>query len=137
MARPCKLTPATEKVILDALRVGATRTAAFESAGIHRSKIPIYLRRFAPFRAAVMEAEANAEIRAVVTVQQAIVGGGWRAAAWWLEHRRADEWGRTDRVEIEIRRSAERIALATGADPEWLVRRAVEIVAATERETSS
>lgn len=137
MARPTKLTAVTEKVILDALRAGATRTAAFEAAGIHRSKISVYLRRFAPFRDAVMEAEASAEVRAVVTIRQAVGrpdGGGWRAAAWWLEHRRSDEWGRVDRVEIEIRRAAERIAASTGADPDWLVKRAAEIVATAETE---
>ena len=134
MARPTKLTPAVEKAILDALRAGATRTAAFEAAGLHRSQIPRLMRRYAPFRAAVIEAEASAEIRAVVAVRQAINAGGWRAAAWWLEHRRHDDWARVDRVEIEIRRAAERVAAQTGADPDWLVKRAAEIAAGAERE---
>jgi hypothetical protein len=111
MARPSKLTPATERVILDALRAGATRTAAFEAAGVERTQISRWMRRFATFRNAVLEAEANAELRAVVAVRQAINAGGWRAAAWWLEHRRRDDWGATHRVEIigsvrELARSA-------------------------------
>jgi hypothetical protein len=132
MARPTKLTPAVEKAILDALRAGATRTAAFAAAGVDRTQIPRWMRRFASFRVAVLEAEANAEIRAVVTIRQAINQGGWRAAAWWLEHRHADEWGRRDHVDIEIRRAAERVAAQTGADPDWLVKRAAEIVAAEQ-----
>lgn len=132
MARPSKLNAATEKVMLDALRAGATRTAAFEAAGVARSKISVYMRRFGTFRDAVLEAEASAEIRAVVTIRQAINGGGWRAAAWWLEHRRSDEWGKVDRVELEVKRAAASIAAATGADPDWLIRRAAEIVATAE-----
>jgi hypothetical protein len=100
MGRPSKLTPATESVILDALRAGATRTDAFEAAGIARSKISVYLKRFGTFRDAVIEAEAAAALRAVVTVRQAINAGDWRAASWWLERRRHDEWGRRDRIEL-------------------------------------
>src|SRR5215471_17306683 len=100
MARPSKLTPGRESVILDALRAGATRTAAFEAAGIERTSIHRWLKRSATFRNAVMEAEAAAEIRATVTVRQAINQGGWRAAAWWLEHRRHEDWGRRDRIEL-------------------------------------
>jgi hypothetical protein len=32
-------------------------------------------------------------------------------------------------LDLEIRRAAERVAVATGADPDWLVKRAAEIVA--------
>jgi hypothetical protein len=99
MARPTKLTPAVEKIILDALRAGATRTAAFEAAGVHRSKISVYMRGFATFRDAVMQAEAQAEIRATVTVRQAIESD-WKAASWWLERRRHDDWGRRDRLDL-------------------------------------
>jgi threonine synthase len=100
MARPTKLTPAVEKVILDALSAGATRTAAFVAAGVARSKISVYMRRFGTFRDAVLAAEASAEVRATITVRQAINGGDWRAAAWWLERRRNDEWGRRDKLDI-------------------------------------
>lgn len=32
-------------------------------------------------------------------------------------------------IELEVRRAAERIAAATGADPDWLIKRAQEIAA--------
>lgn len=99
MARPTKLTPAVEKIILDALRAGATRTAAFEAAGVHRSKISVYMRGFATFRDAVTQAEAQAEIRATITVRQALESD-WKAASWWLERRRHDDWGRRDRLDL-------------------------------------
>ena len=100
MARPTKLTPAAEKAILDALRAGATRTAAFEAAGISRARISTYMRGFVTFRDAVMQAEAGAELRAIVGVRQAINANDWRAAAWWLERRRHDDWGRRDRIDL-------------------------------------
>jgi hypothetical protein len=132
MSRPTKLTPQVGDLILDALRRGNTRTAAFESAGVHRSKISVWLARFATFRDAVTRAEAEAEARAVRRIDDAAEGGSWQASAWWLERRRHAEWAKVDRLEIEIRRTAERIAAQTGADPDWLVKRAAEIVAAEE-----
>jgi hypothetical protein len=45
-------------------------------------------------------AEASAEVRAVVTIRQAINSNDWRAAAWWLERRRHEDWGRRDRLEL-------------------------------------
>ena len=100
MARPSKLTPATEKVILDALRAGATRTAAFEAAGIARSKISVYLRRFGTFRDNVLQAEASAEIYMTVKLRQFVDAGSVKAVTFWLERRRPDDWGRHDRVEL-------------------------------------
>jgi hypothetical protein len=129
MSRPTKLTPTVEAAILDALRRGNTRTAAFESAGVHRSKISIWLARFATFRDAVTRAEAEAEVQANGALHDAYQAGDWRAAFAWLERRRHADWGKVDRLEIEIRRTAERVAQQTGADPDWLVKRAAEIVA--------
>jgi hypothetical protein len=100
LARPTKLTPTTERIILDALEDGATRTAAFEAAGISRARISTYLRRFVTFRDGVIAAEATAELRAVRTIGQAIVAGDWKAASWWLERRRHGDWGRRDRLEL-------------------------------------
>jgi hypothetical protein len=129
MSRPGKLTPKVEAVILDALRRGNTRTAAFAAAGVARSKISVWLARFGTFRDAVEKAEAEAEIKAVGNITDAADGGTWQASAWWLERRRHAEWGKVDRLEVEIKRTAERIAGQTGADPDWLVKRAAEIVA--------
>lgn len=100
MARPTKLTAAAEKVILDALRAGATRTAAFEAAGIARSKISVYLRRYGTFRDNVLQAEAQAELYMTVKLRQFVDSGSVKAVTFWLERRRPDDWGRHDRVEL-------------------------------------
>jgi hypothetical protein len=135
MARPSKLTPAVEAAILTALRGGLTRTAAAESNGVDRTQLWRWMARFATFRNAIMQAEAQAEVRATITLRQA-GETDWKAALAWLERRRHADWGKVDRVEIEVKRIAARIAAQTGADPDWLVKRAVEI-AADERERES
>lgn len=112
MARPTKLTPAAEKMILDALKAGATRTAAFEAAGIARSKISVYMRRFGTFRDAVIQAEAQAEVYMVAKVRQAVDAGSWRAAFLWLERRRRDEWGR--RVTLDLADEVRELVRAAG-----------------------
>jgi len=129
VGRPSKLTAAVETVILDALRVGNTRTAA-EAAGVPRETVSRWIARNVTFRHAVTRAEAEAEVRAVGHITDAAAGGTWQASAWWLERRRHHDWGKVDRVEVEVRRVAARVAAQTGADPDWLVRRAAEIVAA-------
>ena len=112
MARPTKLTPAAEKVILDALRAGATKTAAFEAAGIHRSKISVYLRGFATFRDAVTQAEAQAEVYMVVKLRQAVDAGSVTALTFWLERRRRDDWGR--RVTLDLADEIRELVKAAG-----------------------
>jgi hypothetical protein len=128
MARPSKLTAATQAAILTALRGGMTRTAAAESNGVDRTQLWRWMARFATFRNAIMQAEAQAEVRATITLRQA-GETDWKAALAWLERRRHADWGKVDRVEIEVKRVAARIAAQTGADPDWLVKRAAEIAA--------
>jgi anti-sigma-K factor RskA len=126
MGRPTKLTKALAESILGELRAGATRTAAAESNGIPRETLSRWMARFVTFRHEIMAAEAQAEVRATITLRQA-GETDWKAALAWLERRRHADWGKVDRVEIEIKRAAARIAAQTGADPDWLVKRAAEI----------
>lgn len=129
MARPSKWTDEREQAVLEALRAGMSRRGAAEYAGISVDTLERRMRRFAGFAATVKQAEASVEMRAVRTITQAWDDGEWRAAGHWLERRRHADWGRVDRVEIEIRRVAEQVAAETGADPDWLINRAREIAA--------
>jgi len=99
-----KLTPSVHKRLTAALSAGCFRIVAAEAAGIHRSTLYSWLERgeadhdagkrtaHASLYAAVLAAEANAEIAAVETIRDA-APDDWRAASWFLEHRYQDRWG--------------------------------------------
>lgn len=58
------------------------------------SKAGVYFEFFE----AVKTAEAQAVARSVATIQAAS-RKSWQAAAWWLERKHPDEWGRKERHE--------------------------------------
>src|SRR5688572_2082631 len=108
MARPSKQ-PHALPVVLKALRTGATRTAACAAAGV----TPPTLQRWAREETTqnqLTQAEAEAEIYMVSVIMKAADAGSWKAAAWWLEHRRPAEWGARQRLEIDFHQRAEAIA---------------------------
>jgi hypothetical protein len=49
------------------------------------------------------------------------------AAAWWLERRRSEEYGRHEKLELTVRQQAERIAQEQGIDVEDLIAEAEAI----------
>jgi hypothetical protein len=117
--RPSKRTPERETAILNALRVGNTRTAASAFAEVDRSTFMRWL-DIPTFRAAVEKAEADAETRFLGQVARAAQDPKtWTAAAWWLERRKYQDYARRDKVEmtIDVRKEAERLASELGLDP--------------------
>lgn len=54
---------------------------------------------FWEFRESVKEAEAEAEISRLVKIESA-ADEHWQAAAWWLERKYSDRYGRTLRTEV-------------------------------------
>ena len=132
MARPTKRTPEVEAAILAAIEVGMTRTAAAAAVGVDRRTLASWTRRFATFRAEVEKAEARAAQRMVNQIVTA-ARTTWQAAAWFLERRYPEDWGRRERVDVsvDIRREAERLAAELGGVS------ADEIIAEAERIASS
>jgi predicted nucleic acid-binding protein len=124
MARPTKYTPEVVDAILDALRAGNTRRASVAAAGVSEDSFGRWLAAYADFADVVRKAEA--EQRFVRRIARAVEEGTWQAAAWWLERRRREDWGRFERVELSARREAERIAQEQGLD-------AAELIALAER----
>jgi hypothetical protein len=110
-------------VLLASLRVGNTRRAACRAAEISDDTLRRWLKRDPALASAVESAEAEAEQRFVGQVAGAARDGSWQAAAWWLEHRRPEDWGRRYRADliIDVEREAGRIALAAGLDVKQLL----------------
>lgn len=126
--RPTKDTPERRKVILSALAQGNTRTATCAVAGITLETLACWARSDPEFSVALRESEAKAELAALKTIKNAMPMS-WQAAAWWLERRRPDEWGKVDRVEIVLREQAERLAKEIGCTPDDLIKEAEAILA--------
>ena len=123
MARPTKRTPERVARIIGALENGCTRRAACAVGRIDQATFERWVNRFEDFAVAVKEAEGRAEAYAIAIIRQAMPDQ-WQAAAWYLERRHAEEWGRKDTLRIEHARILEdtrRLAEERGLDPDAAV----------------
>lgn len=103
--RPCGLTLETERVLLSAIERGLPYKQAAALAGISYMTLNRWRRQGevdgapAEFRDFCYRLEA-AEARAANTLLQAVSKAGrerdWRAAAWILERRYPEDWGKRD-----------------------------------------
>lgn len=102
--RPSKLTDERVQRLLTAIQAGNYIETAAEVAGIGKSTFYRWMNadepEFREFREAVKKAEAEAEARDVGMVRVA-ARSTWQAAAWWLERKFPERWGRRDRHEVE------------------------------------
>lgn len=128
MARRSALGTEQSAAAIRALEFGCTRDAAAGAAGVTRSTFYRWLDD-GTFRDAVEKAELKAEAAYTLAVQQA-VPKNWQAAAWWLERRRHESFGRRDRVDmtIDLRKEAERVAAESGMDVDAVLAEAQAIV---------
>ena len=101
MGRPTKLTPETQKRIVDALRIGATRLDAALSAGVSYDSFNGWYNagkqaksgRYFQFFQAVDQAEGEARLRYTSVIARAANDGDWRAALEYLKRRDRQNWG--------------------------------------------
>lgn len=96
-----KYTQERAQRVLEAISAGATRKAAAGHAGIDERTLYRWLERHVSFASLLRAREDDVEVRACAVIQQAALDD-WRAAAWWLERRRADEYGRRDKVDLDL-----------------------------------
>lgn len=117
--RPTKCTPDRVKRIIDALKGGNTREVAYAYAGVSRGAfykwlargeaqllldldpdaIPESERPYVDLVEGVKRAESEAVVRNVLLVSKA-AETSWQAAAWWLERRYPQDWGRKDNLHL-------------------------------------
>ena len=106
--RPCKLTPELEATILGALAEGNYIETAAALAGVCSKTVYDWLREGAraksgkkhDFLQAVEKAQAIAEAKGIRSIKAAEDAGAWQAAAWRLERKFPDRWGRKERHEL-------------------------------------
>lgn len=125
--RPTKLNATIQAAVVKAIATGNTRDTAAAYAGVNRATLFEWLARgrreltglYRDFADAVEKAEADAIVISVALIRTA-AQRNWQAAAWWLERRYPDEWGRKDRLSIESlkRTEAEKMARELGIEVE-------------------
>jgi len=124
MGRPVKLTPEVQEDICAAIRAGNYIEPSAIRAGVskstlyswlkkgkteadrvdravsvgRRAKVTVKLKPYVDFLDAVKKAEAEAEARDVAIISKAAMTQ-WQAAAWRLERKHYDRWGRRQALE--------------------------------------
>jgi hypothetical protein len=94
MARKSKYTPEVVEHILEAIRMGATYELAAQYAGIGYSTFRDWMTSKVAFSEAVKEAEGKAVVGWLAKIEKAASDGTWQAAAWKLERRYPEQYGR-------------------------------------------
>lgn len=100
--RNTKLTPETQKLIVDALSVGATHRLACEYAGIVQETFYTWLEKgregkepYAEFLEQVSRTQGRAAVGWLAKIEASANAGDWRAVAWKLERRYPEEFGKS------------------------------------------
>lgn len=120
--RRTRLTETVQAQIVRDIRVGAMHWEAFTNAGISETSFYAWRARgedalemaegrienvdadnriFAAFAEALKKSEAEAKLHALAMVRAAM-GQNWQAAAWFLERRYPDEYGRRERRDVTL-----------------------------------
>lgn len=126
IGRPSKFSQERADRLTKAIKAGNTKAAACQCAGISMDTLARWLANFADFADAYARAEAEFEMRNVAVIQGAATKRkvtktitktfadgttiveervshefDWQAAAWLLERRRYEAWGKRDRLEVD------------------------------------
>lgn len=102
MARPTKYVPETIDRVLSAIAIGAPFTHACHYAGISFETFNEWRKDKPEFSEQVKNAEGKAVVGWLERIEQAAKDGNWQAAAWKLERRLPEEFGRRERVQVDI-----------------------------------
>lgn len=106
--RPTKFTPEIVATILDAVKAGNYIETASALAGISKDTFFAWLKKgaraphgeYRDFSDAIKKAMAYSEALDVMRIGKAANSGNWQAAAWRLERKFHDRWGRKDKMEV-------------------------------------
>lgn len=101
MCRKTKLTPELQNRLIEYLKAGNYIEPACAAVGISKETFYRWTRTKHDFNDAVLKAQSEAEMRNVVLIQNA-AKDTWQAAAWYLERKHYDRWGRKDKIEANV-----------------------------------
>jgi transposase len=102
MGRPSKLTNDTQTRIVQAIQLGATYEMAAQYGGIAYNTFNEWIKKgeaqragvYREFYEAIKEAEGKAVVGWLAKIEKAANDGNWQAAAWKLERRYPQDYGR-------------------------------------------
>jgi transposase len=95
MGRRSKYTPDVVARIVKAIELGSTYELACHYAGIRYETFRVWQEEKPAFSALVKAAEGNAVVKWLSEIEKAAEEGSWQAAAWKLERRYPQTYGRT------------------------------------------
>ena len=142
MGRPTKLTAEMQSEIVELLKAGNYIETACAVAGLHKSTFYDWMKiadasthknKYTNFSDAVKKAMAWAEARDVAIIARHSEKY-WQAAAWRLERKYPDKWGRQ---KLEIQHSGKidaEVSHIADTDRE-VIKRALALVAQTAKQT--
>jgi len=93
--RKPKFTKETIGKLVDAIRKGATHDLACKYAGIDNATLYRWMQEKSEFGDAIREAEGAAAFGWLSKIEEAAEDGNWKAAAWKLERRYPQDYGRS------------------------------------------
>jgi hypothetical protein len=96
MGRTSKCTPERQERLCHAIELGATYVHACNFAGISYETFRRWMRESQAFHDAIKEAEGKATVGWLARIEKAASEGNWTAAAWKLERRYPNDYGRRD-----------------------------------------
>lgn len=136
--RPQKYTEDRVALIVQAIEAGATFALAAAYGGISEDTLSRWRKKYADFAERLARAESKGAVVNLSRIQQAATGD-WRAAAWILEHRFPEHYGRSKdgaganvniTLQVMLRAAVERVAAQQGLDAEEVLAEAEQLIAA-------
>ena len=95
MTRRPKYRPEVVQRICQAVALGATYELACRYGGITRETLNQWRKGKPDFSDALQRAEGEAAVGWLAKIEQAAAAGAWQAAAWKLERRYPEDYGRS------------------------------------------
>lgn len=140
--RPTILTPEIQQIIVEYVQAGSYIEAAAAAAGISKPTVYDWLKRgakepgtiFEEFSNAVKKGLAEGEMRLIALVSTA-AQKHWVAAAWMLERKFNERWGRRERKDITMTGTIAHIPLTPEQEREY--EKAVALFFGTGEEIAS